>query len=108
MKPTRRPVPYFLYCATDGEHVKVGSTHNVAGRMSMLKAETGRRIALIRTWPLGVLPSRLAWHVEQDAHSTIGPQHRAPGRGREWYDHPIDEVIASVSAAIGRFEVRVW
>lgn len=95
--------PRFIYCASDGERVKVGSSQSPERRRTQLQRQRPRPVVLHRVWPLGAMSRSRALIVEGHVHSALG---RRGWTGTEWYDRPLDDVLERTPEAIS--EILTW
>jgi hypothetical protein len=104
VKRTEVVGPQFIYCATDCDgHVKVGSSSQPEKRLYHLRRTSGRDLWLARVWPLGVWTRSSGLVMERAIHSALGSR----GRYSEWYQRPIDEVIATANDVID-YLLPIW
>lgn len=60
----------FIYCISDGEHVKIGRSHNPLQRLSILQPGNPRPLTLV-----GVIPTRDQVKREREIHLKYRGQH---------------------------------
>jgi hypothetical protein len=89
--------PQFIYCATDGERTKIGSSIDPWKRAKQLCSLMKRDVWIVHIWPLGCRPRGHGFCMEGAVHEQLG---RRGWTGKEWYDRPADEVVDISSKCI--------
>lgn len=92
----------YIYCASDGERVKVGWSRGPHARVKDLRRRNPG-LALVRAWP--VSGRHDAFVLEQIIHrDTFGRKHSWDG---EWYAVPADDAVARIDATVTYWS-RLW
>lgn len=94
----------FIYCLSDGDVVKVGSSYNPSARLAALRQQTGRPLVMARAWNLGRRPRGVGFIVEGHAHAALG---RHGWCGHEWYSIPLADALSRIDASI-EYMRRLW
>lgn len=94
----------FIYCATDGQVAKLGSSRDPDARLIALRKSTGRDLGLAHTWCLGRMTGSSALVMERHVHGALGHTRRSD---TEWYTTPVAEIVPVATAAIS-WLLGIW
>lgn len=95
----------FVYCASDGQVLKFGSSFHPHRRLNELRRTSGRDLELLCIWPLGRIPRSSAYIAEGHVLDALGRRRSWDG-SNEWFRLPLPNALATANAAI--HEVLTW